>query len=77
MAGLLAVLGAQWGMYFYVVSAITGLVWGIHGAMDLPDPSRNAPERRGKLNDGGVPQLRIASNALRSSPTETSGTSST
>lgn len=32
VAGLLAVLGAQWGMYFYVVSAITGLVWGIHGA---------------------------------------------
>jgi len=30
--GLLAVLGAQWGMYIYVASAIVGLVWGADGA---------------------------------------------
>lgn len=32
VAGLLEVLGAQWGMYIYVVSAIIGLVWGVDGA---------------------------------------------
>ncbi len=32
VAGLLEVLGAQWGMYLYVASAIIGLVWGVDGA---------------------------------------------
>ncbi len=31
-SGLLTLLGAGWGMYFYAVSAVTGLVSGVYGA---------------------------------------------
>jgi hypothetical protein len=30
--GLLLLLGQQWGMYLYVVSAVVGLVTGVLGA---------------------------------------------
>lgn len=32
VSGLLLLLGHEWGLYFYVASAIVGLVWGVNGA---------------------------------------------
>lgn len=32
LSGLLILLGRDWGLYCYVVSAIIGLVWGVYGA---------------------------------------------
>lgn len=31
-SGLALLLGLDWGMYFYVVSALIALVWGVNGA---------------------------------------------
>ena len=32
VSGLLVLIGADWGMFFSVASAIVGLVWGVYGA---------------------------------------------
>lgn len=32
ISGLLLLLGNEWGMYFYVATAVAGLVWGVIGA---------------------------------------------
>lgn len=32
LSGLLILLNRDWGLYFYVMSAIVGLVWGVYGA---------------------------------------------
>lgn len=32
VGGLLLLLGARWGMYFYVASAVIGLIGGVNGA---------------------------------------------
>lgn len=32
LSGLLVLMNRDWGLYFYVMSAIIGLVWGVYGA---------------------------------------------